>query len=232
MLNVETFVMYKLFPLTPYFNLSKLTHVPIIVNSTILPITLSSNSSDYIDNSGSRANSLLKRSDSLSEKRKATPATLDAKMHTDIYSARRGRRRDSVTRVCFRTYVRSRDAPDDPFRSGPRAFTIIHVNCPQHARSCPKSHAPWLDFAAGQTFRTVSESVLRRISARGPNGALSSLHGNVIPLCIREICFFLHHAFRWILSDLRESNSVKSVCTVLLRFTSVECNMINNNEAR
>jgi len=58
------------------------------------------------------------------------------------------------------------NAPDNPFRPGSRAFTIIHVNCPQHARSCPKSHAPWLHFAAGQTFRTVSKSVLRRVSRR------------------------------------------------------------------
>lgn len=113
-------------------------------------------------------------------------------MHADahIFGAPRATP-GSVTRVCFRTYVRSRDAPDDPFRSGPRAFTIIHVNCPQHARSCPKSHAPWLHFAAGQTFRTVSESVLRRTSARGPDGALSSPHGNANPLYVRGIRFFL-----------------------------------------
>lgn len=134
----------------------------------------------------------------------------------------------SVTRVCFRTYARSRDAPDDPFRSGPRAFTIIHVNCPQHARSCPKSHAPWLHFAAGQTFRTVSESVLRRISARGPNGALSSPHGNANPLCVRGIRFFCIARFagsRWIFANL--TANVRHY----YGFASVECNAINKNEA-
>lgn len=48
---------------------------------------------------------------------------------------------------------------DDPFSLGPLVFTIIHINCPERTRSCPKSHAlrepTWLHFAAGQTFRIV-----------------------------------------------------------------------------
>lgn len=150
-------------------------------------------------------------------------------MHADahIFGAPRATP-GSVTRVCFRTYVRSRDAPDDPFRSGPRAFTIIHVNCPQHARSCPKSHAPWLHFAAGQTFRTVSESVLRRTSARGPDGALSSPHGNANPLYVRGDTFFSATArFSF---GLRESNGGRM--RGARRYygpASVECSAINKS---
>jgi len=76
--------------------------------------------------------------------------------------------------------------------SGLRAFTIIHVNCPQHARSCPKSHAPWLHFAAGQTFRTVSESVLRRADSTG-HYRLRAANAN--PLCVREVRFFYMHFY-------------------------------------
>lgn len=128
--------------------------------------------------------------------------------------------------------MRSRDAPDDPFRSGPRAFTIIHVNCPQHARSCPKSHAPWLHFAAGQTFRTVSESVLRRTSARESNGALSSPHGNANLLCVRGLRFFCIRAHfvgsRRIFAILTDVYGVRRY----YGFASVECNAINKNEKR
>lgn len=83
-----------------------------------------------------------------------------------------------------------RYAPDNPFRSGLRAFTIIHVNCPQHARSCPKSHALWLHFAAGQTFRTVSKSVLRRVPRRADSTGHYRLRTVTPTSFVRRVFFF------------------------------------------
>lgn len=43
--------------------------------------------------------------------------------------------------------------------ANPKAFGKIHVNRRQHAHSCPKSHASWLHFAAGQIFWIVELAV-------------------------------------------------------------------------
>lgn len=131
--------------------------------------------------------------------------TCDSQKCIVIYS-RRGRCRDAYPRMWFRICTAmclgrsgsfgwgeegggggERGGEREGGWSGPRAFTIIHVNCPQHARSCPKSHAPWLHFAAGQTFRTVSESVLRRADSTG-HYRLRAANAN--PFCVRGVRFF------------------------------------------
>lgn len=142
----------------------------------------------------------------------------------------------------YHSYNASCDALDHPFRFGPRAFTIIHVNCPQHAHSCPKSHAPWLHLAAGQTRRIVSESVLRgyavcTTTARGLNAGII-VSRTVTPKPLSPLGHIPFSFFSFLLSfyltgrcilldlDLRESNGRWTMmgisCAIVLSTQSVK----------